>query len=170
LAFLLLTLDLSLEPTPILLIINFNLGLVYRKNDHTLIGFAEADWGSCVVDRRSFSGYVFMLSGAAISWKSQKQRTVSLSSTEAEYVSLSEATKEAIHLRSLLHELDLSTIANIELHSDNQGALFLASDPVHHARTKHIDIKYHFVRDAVRSKQIIVKYLSTDKMIADILT
>jgi len=147
-----------------------NLGLLYRKNNDTLIGFADADWGGCVIDRRSFSGYVFMLSGAAISWKSQKQRTVSLSSTEAEYVSLSEATKEALYLRSLLHELNLRTTGNIELHSDNQGALFLASDPVHHARTKHIDIKCHFIRDAVRNKQIILKYLSTDKMIADVLT
>jgi len=71
-----------------------NLGLVYRKNDGTLIGFADADWGGCVINRRSFSGYVFVLSGAAISWKSQKQRTVSLSSTEAEYVSLSEPLKK----------------------------------------------------------------------------
>jgi len=112
-----------------------NLGFVYKKNDDTLIGFADTDWGGCVMDRQFFSGYVFMLSGAAISWKSQKQRTVSLSSTE--YVSLSEATKEAIYLRSLLHELDLRITGNIDLHSDNQGALFLASDPVYHARTKY---------------------------------
>lgn len=79
-----------------------DLGLVYTKTDEPLFGYADADWGGCMTDRHSFTGYVFFLGGAAVTWKSQKQRTVALSSTEAEYISLSEATKETLYLRSLM--------------------------------------------------------------------
>ncbi|XP_074096337.1 uncharacterized protein LOC141525676 [Cotesia typhae] len=82
-------------------------GFVYSKVDKALVGYSD-DWGGCTVDRRSYSGYVFLFSGAAISWRSQKQRTVALSSTEAKYVSLAEATKEALYLQSLFRELELS--------------------------------------------------------------
>ena len=147
-----------------------NYGLVFRKTGSNLVGFSDADWGGCTVDRRSFSGYAFLLGGAAISWKSQKQRTVSLSSTESEYISLSEATKEAIYLRSLMHELGLKSLAKIVVNVENRGALYLANDPVHHTRTKHIDIRHHFIRESVKEQKITLNYLSTDKMIADILT
>lgn len=83
------------------------IGLVYSRTNNLLFGYANADWGGCTIDRRSYTGYVFLLSGAAITWKSQKQRTVALSSTEAEYISLAEAAKEALYLRNLLHELGL---------------------------------------------------------------
>lgn len=116
-----------------------------------------------------YTGYVFKLGGAAIAWESKKQRTVALSSTEAEYMGLSEAAKEAIYLKSLLREL-LGKSFTVALYNDNQGAQKLAYNPVFHKRTKHIDIRHHFIRDAVENKEVILRYLSTGEMLADILT
>lgn len=145
-------------------------GLVYTKTDEPIIGYSDADWGGCTIDRRSYTGYAFLLSGAAITWKSQKQRTVALSTTEAEYVSLSEAAKEALYLRALMHELKLPEFGEIVINIDNQGALCLANDPVFHARTKHIDLKHHFVRGAVKDKKIDLAHVPTEDMVADVLT
>lgn len=145
-------------------------GLVFKRTGLPMVGYSDADWAGCIMDRRSFSGYVFILGAAAISWKSQKQRTVALSSTEAEYVSLSEAAKEALYLRRLLLELGLRRMAEVRLHVDNQGAQYLEIDPVHHARTKHIDIRHHFVREAVKRNILTLEYLPTERMLADIFT
>uniref|UniRef100_W8B6G9 Retrovirus-related Pol polyprotein from transposon TNT 1-94 n=1 Tax=Ceratitis capitata TaxID=7213 RepID=W8B6G9_CERCA len=147
-----------------------NKGLLYRKTDLPLIGYADADWGGCTTDRRSYTGYVFLLSGAVISWKSQKQRTVALSSTEAEYVSLAESAKEAVYLRSLLNEIGLQKLADATIYVDNRGAQCLANDPVFHARTKHIDIKHHFVRECISAGLFSLKHVSTQEMIADVMT
>lgn len=84
--------------------------MVYRKDGKPLVGYADADWGGCMVNRRYYTRYVFLPCSAAITWKSRKQRTVALSSTEAEYVCLTEAAKEAIYLRSLLYEQGINTI------------------------------------------------------------
>ncbi|XP_053964328.1 uncharacterized protein LOC128867249 [Anastrepha ludens] len=143
-------------------------GLVFRKTNDPLIGYADADWGGCTVDRRSYTGYVFLISGAAITWKSQKQRTVALSSTEAEYISLAEAAKEAIYLRSLLTEPGLKEF--IDITALNKGAQFLAGDPVFHARTKHIDIKHHFIRETVTAGHLKLQHISTQNMVADVMT
>ena len=146
------------------------LDLVYKKTNETLKGFTDADWAACIVDCRSFTGYAFILAGAAISWKSQKQRTGALSSTEAEYISLAEGVKEAVHLRGVLCELGLQRMTKIVMHVDNQGAKCLASDHVFHLRTKHIDARYHFIREIVSSGAIRLEYLPTDRMPADVLT
>lgn len=143
--------------------------LKFSKDSSDLVGFVDSDWGSDKRDRRSYTGYVFKLSGSAISWRSTKQKTVALSSTEAEYMALCEASKEAMYLKNLLSELvDISK--PLLLYNDNQSAQKLCSNPMFHDRSKHIDIKYHFVRNAVLDNVIEVKYLSTDNMIADILT
>ncbi|XP_067215685.1 uncharacterized protein [Linepithema humile] len=117
-----------------------DLRLIYSQTNKPLVGFADADWGGCTKDRRSYTGYVYLLSGAPITWKSQKQRTVALSSTEAKYVSLSEATKEAVYLHSLLHEFDLSELAAItfcngaarKLHRYGYGPFIVRSPPRAH--------------------------------------
>jgi len=105
------------------------------------IGFTHADWGSGN-DRKSIGGFTFLLNGAAISWHSKKQSTVALSSTEAEYMALTQAAKEAIWLQRLLFDLGArkhaGEVSNINI--DNQGALALEKNPEFHARTKHIDI------------------------------
>ncbi|XP_050340599.1 uncharacterized protein LOC126767022 [Bactrocera neohumeralis] len=124
-----------------------NRSLLYQKSGLQLVGYADVDWGGCTTDRHSHTGYIFLLSGAAIRWKSQKQRTVALSSTEAEYVSLAESAKEAVYLRSLLNEIGLQKLAEVIIYVDNRAAQCLANDTVFHARTKHIDIKHHFVRE-----------------------
>jgi len=140
--------------------------------DAQLVGFSDSDWGGDRDDRKSTAGYVFTIGGTAISWKSKKQPVVALSSTEAEYIGTSEATREAIWLQRLLHELtqsDKPTNPQL-LFVDNQGAIKLTENPRFHERTKHIDIKYHFVRQACENGLITVQYISTSKMTADIMT
>ena len=147
------------------------LGLSYKKcADGNLIGYSDADWAGDVDDRHSTSGNVFLLAKGAVSWLSKKQATVALSTAEAEYVALSAATQEAIWLRRLLTDVGESLEDPVVINEDNQGAIAMAKNPVGHARTKHIDIRYHFVREGVQNGAIILKYVATDEMIADILT
>lgn len=141
----------------------------FCKENSKLIGYADADWGSSKHDRKSFTGYVFKFSGGSVSWKSCKQRTVALSTTEAEYMALCEAAKDAIYLRNLLCEIT-GKLDCIDIYNDNQSAQKLASNPVFHDRSKHIDIRYHFLRNAVSENMINLKYMSTEEMVADILT
>ena len=113
--------------------------------------YTDADWGSCLVDRKSYTGYVFLIGGTAVSWGSRKQRSVALSSTEAEYMALTDAAKEAIYMKKLLKSLGVN-LETIILRNDNIGAEKLSGNPVFHARSKHIDIRHHFVRDCVKKK------------------
>lgn len=113
---------------------------------------------------------MFLIQNGAIYWESKKQRTIALSSAEAEYVSLSEAAAEAIFLRRLLSEISGQTVEAIPLFTDSQSAMAIAKNPCFHQRTKHIDVRYHFVREAIECGEIIVKYRETERMIADVLT
>jgi hypothetical protein len=144
--------------------------LIYRKNQDNLTCYVDADWANCEIDRRSYTGSTFILSGAAFSWESRKQRTVALSSAEAEYMALSDASKEAVFLIGYLKELGFQSLANVVVFNDNQGAGKLTENSVYHARLKHIDGRYHFIRDAVKKHPIKILYLPTEKMIADVLT
>jgi hypothetical protein len=137
-----------------------------------LHGYVDADWASDVNDRKSTSGFVFMLAGGAISWSSKKQPSVALSSTEAEYIAGAHATKEAIWLKNLVSEIWKDQIKNspITLYIDNQSAIAIAKNPEFHDRTKHIEVRHHFLRQQVDSKSIELKYLPTDKQVADVLT
>lgn len=134
------------------------------------MGFADADWANDLSDRKSYSGYAFFLGGSAFSWTSAKQSVVAMSSTEAEYVALSTAAKEAVYLRRLLLEIGWSLDGPITICGDNISSHHIAKNPVHHKRTKHIDIKYHFVREKVECNEIILEYVPTDKNVADVLT
>lgn len=149
-----------------------NLCLTFRKSgDLDLRGYVDADWGGAL-DRKSFTGLIFKLGINVITWESRKQATVSLSSTEAEYVGLSQAAKEALYLRSLLDSL-LTTVDDnkaVVIYNDNQSAHKIATNKMMHNRTKHIDIKYHFIRECALSNKVEIRYMQTDKMIADILT
>lgn len=116
-----------------------NHGLSFRQCEKGIIGYSDADWGNCPIDRRSYIGYTFILNGASISWKSQKQRTVALSSTEAEYIALAETGKEA-NIQMMLQELGYDELTKITLYCDNRGALSLTENNMFHSRTKHIDI------------------------------
>lgn len=146
-----------------------DVGLVYSCSRDAPVMFADADWGNCTLDRRSYTGYVFVMSGGAVSWESRKQQTVALSSTEAEYMALSEATKDALCMKRLLGELGLD-LDEMVIKSDNIGAQRLGTNPVYHARSKHIDIRHHFVREAVEEGSILIQHVSSEEMAADILT
>lgn len=144
-------------------------GLVYERTDLPLFGVVDADWGSNAIDRKSYSGFAFILAGAPISWEARKQRTIALSSTEAEYMAISEATKEAMYLRDVLGNVGMECEC-VTLFNDNQGAIKLAESRNYRSRTKHIDVRHHFVRDMCEQGVIDLKYLPTDKMPADVLT
>jgi hypothetical protein len=135
-----------------------------------LEGYADADWAG-QEERRSTTGYVFTFGGGLIAWRSQRQQTVALSTMEAEYMSLAAATQQAVFLRALLGEFGLLREHEpTRIHEDNQACIKFGSDPVGHTRAKHIDIKYHFVREKILAGDIRLDYCHTSEMIADALT
>lgn len=143
--------------------------LIFEKSNFEIIGFADADWGGDQLDRRSYTGYVFCLGKSIVSWESRKQRTVALSSTEAEYMAVSDSCKEAMFLRAFINECTGKT-CNITLYNDNQSAQKLCSNIISHSRTKHIDIRYHYIRELLDKKIIKLSYLCTEEMVADVFT
>ena len=143
--------------------------LTYGGDRHDLVGYTDAD-GATQDHRRAISGHVFLIDGGAISWSSRKQELVTLSTAEAEYVAATHAAKEAIWLRRLIHELFPSLARPTTLYCDNQAALKLIKDDNYRARTKHIDIRYHFVRQVAQIGALKLVYCPTDDMTADILT
>ncbi|UYV62631.1 hypothetical protein LAZ67_2001358 [Cordylochernes scorpioides] len=148
------------------------LRITYRKSNEALHGYVDADWGGNLVDRKSHTGIVYFLARGPIAWESKKQQTVTLSSTESEYIALCEAGKEAVYLRALLDEMGFGELLNgpTVLKTDNQGAQQLARNPVYHARTKHIDIKWHFIRSICSDGLVEVVHTPTQENVADILT
>ncbi|CAM8943782.1 unnamed protein product [Rhodiola kirilowii] len=132
------------------------LGLVFSDFDsqHDITGYVDSDYVSNKDNRKSTTSFFFTWAGNCISWKSQLQSIVALSSTEAEYIAATEAVKEAIWLKGIVKEVQGRSCVPI-LHMDSQSALYLCKDPVYHERTKHIDVRFHFIRDMVESKQII---------------
>lgn len=143
--------------------------LSFEKGNMVIIGFTDADWGADQLDRRSYTGYVFNLGNSIVSWESRKQRTVALSSTEAEYMAISDSCKEAVFLQNFVRECT-SVNCNITLFNDNQSAQKLCNNIVSHSRTKHIDIRHHFIRELVNKNVVNLNYVSTEEMLADIFT
>jgi hypothetical protein len=139
------------------------------KNKEGLVAYADADWGSDHDTRKSVTGYVVKLAGAPISWVSRKQKTIALSSTEAEYMSLSDTARQLVWMQSLFGELGFK-VHNIELYIDNQGAIFLAQNEAQEHRSKHIDIRYHYVRECIQEGKVVLVYIPTYEQTADILT
>jgi hypothetical protein len=140
------------------------------NNKDRLVGFCDADWAGNVDDRRSTTGCAFIIAGGAVSWNSKKQATVALSSTEAEYMAATQATKEAIWLRKILTDLGYTQDQPTVIYGDNQSCIALTKNPTYHARTKHIDIQHHFVREKVEDGTIKLVFCGTEDMAADVLT
>src|SRR5438045_4617060 len=132
-------------------------------------GYSDANWGGGE-DRKSMGGYVFTLCGGAVSWAAKKQPTVALSSTESEYMALTQAAKESIWIQRFLGELGCTAKSANLIYGDNQGSIALAKNPEYHARTKHIDIQYHFIRKCVQNNKIALTYCPTADMVADGMT
>lgn len=156
-------------------VVRYLRGTIDRKIEFSgssldLIGFVDADWAGDHATRKSTSGYVFLMRGAAISWKSQQQTVVALSSMESEYIALCEATKEAIWLRQLFLDLGVPQLRPTVLHEDNQSCLaFVRSQRVSKC-TKHIDVREKFVKDSCDKGIVKLQYLCSEEMIADALT
>jgi hypothetical protein len=127
--------------------------LQYGLKQEGLYAYADADWASDLGSRRSTMGYLVLLSGTAISWNSRAQKTIALSSTEAEYMSLSDTCRQLVWMRSFLKELGMPVDA-IPLCGDNQGAIFNASNPVQEKQTKHIDIHFHYICEKVSNGEV----------------
>ena len=138
--------------------------------ENSLIGYVDADWGGDTSDRKSTSGYLFKLGNNSISWSSKIQASVALSSTEAEYISAAHACQELLWLRQLLAEIGEQITGPTTLFEDNQGCIKLANNDKGSARTKHIDIRYHHLRDLTERNIIELVYCETNNMIADALT
>lgn len=147
---------------------DYNLVYEYIKSELTVTGFVDADWASNF-DRRSYTGYIFEIGGSAVSWESRKQRTVALSSTEAEYMAIADGTKEAMFLRSFLNEC-IGSFLFVTMYNDSQSAQKLCNSQLHHSRSKHIDVRHHFVREVVKDKIVNLEYMCTEQMPADVLT
>ena len=146
-----------------------DLWLSYGETRCTLEGYADAD-GSMAEDRRAITGYAFLIDGGAVSWSSKRQEIISLSTTESEYVAATHGMKEALWLRSLLSEVFQGFKDPTTLFSDNQSAIALTRDHQYHARTKHIDVRYHWIRWVIEQGSLRLVYCPTDDMVADALT
>jgi hypothetical protein len=149
------------------------LSLQYKasgKRKPVLTCYVDSDWASDDSDRRSTTGYLLCLASAPVSWASRKQPTVALSSTEAEYMAASAAIQEVVWARALLHQLGFPQDGPTTVFEDNQGCIALSRNPVNHTRTKHIDVRHHFVREKVQDGQVSLVYLPTADMTADLLT
>ena len=134
-----------------------------------LIGWSDANWATNTENRRSTSGYLFQLGSAPISWSTKPQNSVALSTCEAEYIAMAAAAQEAIWLTDLLNDIGISQPSMI-IKEDNQAAIELTKNTRNHSRTKHIDIRFHFLKDLVLKKSLKVIYCPTAEMIADIFT
>jgi hypothetical protein len=145
------------------------LKLTYGGVESALTGYTDAD-GSMGEDRRAVSGYAFLIDGGAVSWSSKRQDIISLSTTESEYVAATHAAKEALWLRSFIGQIFAPFTEPITLFSDNQSAIALTKDHQYHARTKHIDIHFHFICWIIDNGKLCLIYCPTADMVADTLT
>jgi hypothetical protein len=146
-------------------------GLNYDgDHDFTLSGYTGLEWDGSVFDRKSTSGRCFSLGSTMISWQSRKQSSIALSTTETEYIAACSANCETVWLRKLLTGLfNLEMEANTIL-CDNQSCIKMTKNPVLHDKSKHIEIRYHYIRDMVQRGAIKLQYVSTDEQVADVLT
>jgi len=135
----------------------------------SILGYSDADYANDINKRRSTTRWVFRLWNSTISWKSSLQHVVALSTTEAEYIALLEAFKEAMWLKGLVSEL-LGLEVKANLLCDNQSAIHLYKNQAHHEKTKHIDVRLHFIREMIENKYVFLSKVAGENNAADIFT
>ncbi|CAL0315968.1 unnamed protein product [Lupinus luteus] len=140
------------------------------QENHSIYGYSDADWSGDKDDRKSTSGYLFKLGEASISWCSRKQNSVALSSYEVEYVSACLGAQQALWLQALGTELGVQNDGELVLFVDNKSTINLAKNPISHGRSKHIETKYHFLRDQVEKGKLSMEFCRSEDQQADILT
>lgn len=151
-----------------------NIGLHFGNeadsdSDNILRGYCDSDFAANLDNRKSQSGYVWTLYGTAVSWKSNLQPVVALSTTEAEYISLTEAVKEGLWLKGILEDFGVH-LKCVQIECDSNSAIYLAKHQTFHERSKHIDVRRHFIRDEVQNGRVKVVKVSTEDNAADMLT
>ena len=147
--------------------------LMYRQTDNLdLVVYFDADFVGGVDSRKSTSGYIFIMAGEAVSWRSVKQTLIATSTIEAEFVSCFEATSQYVWLKSFIYGLRVMDFISrpLRIFCDNSATVFLAKNNKSGSRSKHIDIKYLAIREHVKEKQVVIEHISTELMIADPLT
>ncbi|KAK6146550.1 hypothetical protein DH2020_020419 [Rehmannia glutinosa] len=145
-------------------------GLWYpKKGGFMLVGYSDSDYAGCGVDRKSTSGTYQMLGNRLVSWFNKKQNAIATSTAKAEYITAGNYCAQVLWMRQQLRDYDIEE-REIPIMCDNTSAIAITQNPVLHSRTKHIDVRYHFIRDHVKKKDITLEYMSTDKQLADIFT
>ncbi|XP_074290316.1 uncharacterized protein LOC141617045 [Silene latifolia] len=147
-----------------------DVGMENLASDLSLTAYSDADWGQCAFTCKSLSGYYILLGNSLVSWKTKKQRTVSKSTTESEYRSMSYTASEMVWLAALLKNLKIHVLMSITLFCDNRDAKHIAQNPVFHERTKHLSIDCHYVRDKLQEEFLVPKHVRTDLQLADLMT
>ena len=147
----------------------FDYGILVQPENSQLIGYADANWAEDADTRRSQSGYCFLIGGSVVSWKSKLQQTISLSTMESEYKALAFAVQELLWLKCLLEELGVRQEC-VTILEDNQACISFSNNPIFHGRAKHIDIKYHFIRENIKRNTMKLVFCPTEEMVADMFT
>ncbi|CAI0412284.1 unnamed protein product [Linum tenue] len=151
-----------------------SLGIWYSKGDgeDQLLGYTDSDYAGDADDRRSTSGYAFFLAGGVISWASKKQPIVTLSTTEAEYVAAAYCVAHCVWLKKVLESIGwgAAVAGKTVILCDNSSAIKLSRNPVLHGRSKHIDVRFHFIRDLVKNGEVDLEHCDTKEQVADIMT
>jgi len=148
----------------------FNVDFPVEGEALSVGGYSDADWAGCLDTRRSTTGYVFMLGGAAVSWCTVLQPTVALSSTEAEYLAATSATQEVMWMRDFLAELGVPQTAASVVWIDNQSALKLMQNPLHRRQVKHVNLRFYFLREQVAKQVVSFAFVRSEEQVADSLT
>eukprot|EP00253_Pinus_taeda_P006250 PITA_06250 len=142
---------------------------LYKKHSD-LVGYTDSDWAGSVDDRKSTSSYVFHMGSGVISWASKKQSIVALSTAEAEYVAATAAACQAVWMRRMLRSLSQEQAKATVIFCDNSSAIALSKNSMFHKRTKHIDTRFHYIRELVNNGEIVLEHCRTQEQVADILT
>ncbi|KAG9446390.1 hypothetical protein H6P81_012518 [Aristolochia fimbriata] len=140
-----------------------------EKTSSVLAGYSDADWAGDVDDRKSTSGGCFYLGTNLVSWYSKKQNSISLSTAEAEYIAAGSCCAQLVRMKQMLSDYGLNS-TEMTVYCDNTSAINISKNPVQHSRTKHIDIRHHFIRELVEDRQVLIEHVSTENQLADIFT